>query len=88
MLIRANSHIEGARLASGVKVGPLFARLRPGTVLEQGSFVGNFVEVKNAVLWRWAPPPKGRAPPDLSGGCHHRRRGANIGAGTITCNPL
>src|SRR5690606_29390718 len=41
--IHAFSHLEGARVASGASVGP-YARLRPGTVLEPGSKVGNFVE--------------------------------------------
>jgi bifunctional UDP-N-acetylglucosamine pyrophosphorylase/glucosamine-1-phosphate N-acetyltransferase len=80
VLIRANSHIEGASLASGVKVGP-FARLRPGTVLEEGSFIGNFVEVKNAVLHAGAKASHLTYLGDASVGA-----GANIGAGTITCN--
>ena len=80
VLIRANSHIEGATLASGVKVGP-FARLRPGTVLEEGSFVGNFVEVKNAVLGEGAKASHLTYLGDATIGA-----GANIGAGTITCN--
>ncbi len=80
VLVRANSHIEGAKLASGVKVGP-FARLRPGTVLEEGSFVGNFVEVKNAVLGEGAKASHLTYLGDATIGA-----GANIGAGTITCN--
>ncbi len=80
VLIRANSHIEGASLASGVKVGP-FARLRPGTVLEEGSFIGNFVEVKNAVLHAGAKASHLTYLGDATVGA-----GANIGAGTITCN--
>ena len=80
VLIRANSHIEGASLASGVKVGP-FARLRPGTVLEEGSFIGNFVEVKNAVLAPGAKASHLTYLGDATIGAH-----ANIGAGTITCN--
>jgi len=80
VLIRANSHIEGAKLASGVKVGP-FARLRPGAVLETGSFVGNFVEVKNAVLGEGAKASHLTYLGDATIGA-----GANIGAGTITCN--
>ena len=80
VLVRANSHIEGAKLASGVKVGP-FARLRPGTVLEEGSFVGNFVEVKNAVLHAGAKASHLTYLGDATVGA-----GANIGAGTITCN--
>jgi bifunctional UDP-N-acetylglucosamine pyrophosphorylase / glucosamine-1-phosphate N-acetyltransferase len=80
VLIRANSHIEGASLASGVKVGP-FARLRPGTVLEEGSFIGNFVEVKNAVMHAGAKASHLTYLGDATIGA-----GANIGAGTITCN--
>jgi bifunctional UDP-N-acetylglucosamine pyrophosphorylase/glucosamine-1-phosphate N-acetyltransferase len=80
VLIRANSHIEGASLASGVKVGP-FARLRPGTVLEEGSFIGNFVEVKNATLHAGAKASHLTYLGDATIGA-----GANIGAGTITCN--
>ena len=80
VLIRANCHIEGASLASGVKVGP-FARLRPGTVLEEDSFVGNFVEVKNAVLHQGAKASHLTYLGDATIGA-----GANIGAGTITCN--
>jgi bifunctional UDP-N-acetylglucosamine pyrophosphorylase/glucosamine-1-phosphate N-acetyltransferase len=80
VLIRANSHIEGAALASGVKVGP-FARLRPGTVLEEDSFIGNFVEVKNAVLHQGAKASHLTYLGDATIGAD-----ANIGAGTITCN--
>ena len=80
VLIRANSHIEGASLASGVKVGP-FARLRPGTVLGENSFIGNFVEVKNAVLGEGAKASHLTYLGDATIGA-----GANIGAGTITCN--
>ena len=80
VLIRANSHIEGASLASGVKVGP-FARLRPGTVLGEGAFVGNFVEVKNAELGKDAKASHLTYLGDATIGA-----GANIGAGTITCN--
>ena len=47
--IRAFSHIEGAEIGPGCEVGP-YARLRPGAVMERGSKVGNFVEMKKAVL--------------------------------------
>jgi bifunctional UDP-N-acetylglucosamine pyrophosphorylase / glucosamine-1-phosphate N-acetyltransferase len=78
--IHAFCHLGGARLESGVSVGP-FARLRPGAVLEQGSRVGNFVEVKNAVLGRGAKANHLTYLGDSTVGA-----GANIGAGTITCN--
>ena len=78
--IRANCHIAGATLAGGVEVGP-FARLRPGAVLEAGAKVGNFVEVKNARLGEGAKASHLSYLGDAEIGA-----GANIGAGTITCN--
>ena len=51
--IRAFSHIEGASIGAGCEVGP-YARLRPGAVLEDKAKVGNFVEVKKAVLGKGA----------------------------------
>jgi len=78
--IRANCHIEGASLASGVEVGP-FARLRPGAVLEEKAKVGNFVEVKKATMGKGAKANHLAYIGDAEVGA-----GANIGAGTITCN--
>jgi bifunctional UDP-N-acetylglucosamine pyrophosphorylase / glucosamine-1-phosphate N-acetyltransferase len=78
--IRAFSHIAGATISSGVEVGP-FARLRPGAVLAEGSRVGNFVEVKNAQLGKGAKANHLTYLGDAEIGA-----GANIGAGTITCN--
>jgi bifunctional UDP-N-acetylglucosamine pyrophosphorylase / glucosamine-1-phosphate N-acetyltransferase len=78
--IRANSHIEGATIGSGAEVGP-FARLRPGTVLGEKSKVGNFVEIKKAVLGTGAKANHLTYLGDASVGAD-----ANIGAGTITCN--
>lgn len=78
--IRAFSHIEGATVGAGCDVGP-FARLRPGTVLAQGAKVGNFVEIKNAVLGEGAKANHLSYLGDAEVGA-----GANIGAGTITCN--
>jgi bifunctional UDP-N-acetylglucosamine pyrophosphorylase/glucosamine-1-phosphate N-acetyltransferase len=78
--IHGFSHLEGARLERGVSVGP-FARLRPGSVLEEGSRIGNFVEMKAAVLGRGAKANHLTYLGDAAVGA-----GANIGAGTITCN--
>jgi bifunctional UDP-N-acetylglucosamine pyrophosphorylase/glucosamine-1-phosphate N-acetyltransferase len=78
--IRAFSHLEGARVGPGCEVGP-FARLRPGAVLEEKSKVGNFVEVKKAVLGKGAKANHLTYLGDAEIGA-----GANIGAGTITCN--
>ncbi len=86
--IRAFTHVvgtdrksqSGARISSGSEVGP-FARLRPGTNLGANVHIGNFVEVKNAVL------EDGAKANHLSYlGDAHIGKGANIGAGTITCN--
>ena len=78
--IRAFSHLEGANVGEGVEVGP-YARLRPGAVLEKGSKVGNFVEIKKATLGEGAKANHLTYLGDATVGA-----GANIGAGTITCN--
>jgi bifunctional UDP-N-acetylglucosamine pyrophosphorylase / glucosamine-1-phosphate N-acetyltransferase len=78
--IRAFSHIEGASIASGCEVGP-YARLRPGAVLEEKAKVGNFVEVKKSRLGKGAKANHLSYIGDADVGA-----GANIGAGTITCN--
>ena len=78
--INAFSHIEGATVETGAIVGP-FARLRPGAVVGRNAHVGNFVELKNAVLGEGAKANHLTYLGDASVGA-----GANIGAGTITCN--
>ncbi len=78
--IRAFCHIDGASIGPGCLVGP-FARLRPGARLEHDVHVGNFVEVKEAVLEAGA-----KANHLTYIGDAHVGAGANIGAGTITCN--
>ncbi len=78
--IHAFSHIEGATIASGSQVGP-FARLRPGTELQEKAKVGNFCEVKKAVVETGAKVNHLTYIGDARVGA-----GANIGAGTITCN--
>lgn len=78
--IKAYSHIEGATIASGAAAGP-FARLRPGAVMEEDSFIGNFVEMKKATLGKGAKASHLTYLGDVTVG-----EEANIGAGTITCN--
>jgi len=78
--IRAFSHLEGCIVRRGAVIGP-FARLRPGTVVEAGAHVGNFVELKAAVLGAGAKANHLTYLGDATVGA-----GANIGAGTITCN--
>ncbi|OUR78016.1 UDP-N-acetylglucosamine diphosphorylase/glucosamine-1-phosphate N-acetyltransferase [Alphaproteobacteria bacterium 46_93_T64] len=78
--IKANSHIEGTTIGKGSQIGP-FARLRPGAELAEDVKVGNFVEVKKSSL------EKGAKVSHLSYiGDARVGTGANIGAGTITCN--
>jgi len=72
--------IHGAYLASGVSVGPM-ARLRPGARLEEGTRVGNFVEVKKATLGKGTKAGHLAYIGDATLG-----EGVNVGAGTITCN--
>jgi bifunctional UDP-N-acetylglucosamine pyrophosphorylase/glucosamine-1-phosphate N-acetyltransferase len=78
--IAAFCHLEGCTLRRGASVGP-FARLRPGADIGAGARIGNFVEVKNAVLGDGAKASHLAYLGDASVGA-----GANIGAGTITCN--
>ena len=78
--IRAFSHLEGCHVSRGAVVGP-YARLRPGAELEENAKVGNFVEIKNAVLAEGAKVNHLSYIGDAFVGAH-----ANIGAGTITCN--
>ncbi|MBC3942890.1 bifunctional UDP-N-acetylglucosamine diphosphorylase/glucosamine-1-phosphate N-acetyltransferase GlmU [Sphingomonas albertensis] len=78
--IHAFSHVEGASVGKGANVGP-FARLRPGADLRADAKVGNFVEVKKAVIGEGAKVSHLTYIGDADIGA-----GANIGAGTITCN--
>lgn len=78
--IHAFSHLDQAAVGLGCHVGP-YGRLRPGAVLEEGARVGNFVEMKKAVLGPGAKASHLTYLGDAEVGA-----GANIGAGTITCN--
>jgi bifunctional UDP-N-acetylglucosamine pyrophosphorylase/glucosamine-1-phosphate N-acetyltransferase len=78
--IHAFSHIEGAVIGAKASIGP-FARIRPGTSLGEKSRVGNFVELKKAEIGEGAKVNHLSYIGDASLGS-----GANIGAGTITCN--
>jgi len=78
--VQANSLIDGATVDAGAQIGP-FARLRPGAELRTGAKVGNFVEVKKAVIG------EGSKVNHLSYiGDAELGRDVNVGAGTITCN--
>jgi len=78
--IRAFSHLEGCHVSMGATIGP-YARLRPGAEIADSARVGNFVEIKNAVI------DSGAKVNHLSYiGDAYVGEAANIGAGTITCN--
>ncbi len=79
-LIRSFSHLEGAHVGKGARVGP-FARLRPGADLGADVHIGNFVEVKASRVEDGAKANHLAYIGDARVG-----EGANIGAGTITCN--
>jgi bifunctional UDP-N-acetylglucosamine pyrophosphorylase / glucosamine-1-phosphate N-acetyltransferase len=79
-VIHSFSHLAGAHVGKNVSVGP-FARLRPGTRLGDNSRIGNFVEVKEAVVEAGAKANHLSYIGDALVGAN-----ANIGAGTITCN--
>jgi bifunctional UDP-N-acetylglucosamine pyrophosphorylase/glucosamine-1-phosphate N-acetyltransferase len=79
-VIHAFSHLEGTRVGAAASVGP-YARLRPGANLAAKAKVGNFVEVKAADIGEGAKVSHLTYIGDASIGA-----GANIGAGTITCN--
>ncbi len=78
--IKGFCHFEGCTIAHGADVGP-YARLRPGAEIGAAAHIGNFVEVKKSVL------EDGAKVNHLSYiGDAHVGAGANVGAGTITCN--
>ncbi len=73
-------HLEGCHISRGARVGP-FARLRPGAELAEDVHVGNFVEIKNAILDEGVKVGHLTYLGDAHVGEH-----TNIGAGTVTCN--
>ncbi len=78
--IRAFSHLEGCHVSRGAIIGP-YARLRPGAEISEHAHIGNFVEVKNALIGEGAKANHLTYIGDATIG-----KGTNIGAGTITCN--
>ena len=79
-VIHAFSHLEGAKVAAGASIGP-YARLRPGADIAAKARIGNFVEIKAASIEAGAKVNHLSYIGDARVGA-----GANIGAGTITCN--
>ena len=78
--IKSFSHLENCIIENKVDVGP-YARIRPGTILKEGSKVGNFVEIKKSIIGNKSKVNHLSYVGDSSIG-----RLVNIGAGTITCN--
>lgn len=78
--IKGFCHLEGCHISRGATVGP-FARLRPGAELAEDVHVGNFVEIKNAILDEGVKVGHLTYIGDADIGEH-----SNIGAGTVTCN--
>ena len=78
--VQAMSHLDDCRVGEDCSVGP-YARLRPGTVLENGARIGNFVETKKAHIGAGSKVNHLSYIGDAEMGA-----GVNIGAGTITCN--
>ena len=78
--IKSFSHLERCIVENKVIVGP-YARIRPGTILKEGSKVGNFVEIKKSVIGK-----KSKVNHLSYVGDSEIGKSVNIGAGTITCN--
>jgi len=78
--INSFSHLENCKIENKVDIGP-YARIRPGTVLKEGSRIGNFVEVKKSTIGK-----KSKVNHLSYIGDSEIGKGVNIGAGTITCN--
>ena len=74
------SHLEGVKVHNNVDVGP-YARIRPGTIINSGSKIGNFVEVKKSTIGKKSKVNHLSYIGDTKIG-----KKVNIGAGTITCN--
>ena len=80
VIIKSFSHLESCRIENKVEIGP-YARIRPGTVLKEGSKVGNFVEIKKSNIGK-----KSKVNHLAYIGDTNIGKSVNIGAGTITCN--
>ena len=80
VIIKSFSHIESCKIENRVEVGP-YARIRPDTILKEGSKIGNFVEVKKSIVGKKSKVNHLSYIGDTTIG-----KSSNIGAGTITCN--
>ena len=80
VVIKSFSHLESCKIENKVEVGP-YARIRPNTILKEGSKIGNFVEVKKSTVGK-----KSKINHLSYIGDSEIGKSVNIGAGTITCN--
>ena len=80
VIINSFSHLEDCKVENKVDIGP-YARIRPGTILKDGSKIGNFVEVKKSIVGKKSKINHLSYVGDTQIG-----KNVNIGAGTITCN--
>ena len=80
VVIKSFSHLEECNIMNKVEIGP-YARIRPKTILKEGSKIGNFVEVKKSVVGKNSKVNHLSYVGDSDIG-----KSVNIGAGTITCN--
>ena len=80
VIINSFSHLEDCKVVNKVDIGP-YARIRPGTILKDGSKIGNFVEVKKSIVGKKSKINHLSYVGDTQIG-----KDVNIGAGTITCN--
>ena len=78
--IKSFSHLENCKIENKVEIGP-YARVRPGTILKEGSKIGNFVEIKKSTLGK-----KSKVNHLTYIGDSMIGKSVNVGAGTITCN--
>ena len=80
VLIKSFSHLEECKIEDKVEIGP-YARIRPETILKEGSKIGNFVEVKKSIVGKKSKVNHLSYIGDTEIG-----KAVNVGAGTITCN--
>ena len=80
VIIKSFSHLESCKIESKVEIGP-YARIRPETILKEGSRIGNFVELKKSIIGKNSKVNHLSYVGDTTVGNF-----VNIGAGSITCN--
>jgi len=80
VIIKSFSHLESCKIENKVEIGP-YARIRPNTILKEGSKIGNFVEIKKSTIGK-----KSKVSHLTYIGDSEIGKSVNVGAGTITCN--